>query len=129
MAAVCSSSVMRRPASTTEYPADCMVSATARPIPLPAPVTIATLPCPLPLPALSVFTSSFSSLFGIEAIVNVPMCCLSWGDDQVMVGLRANRSARRPEVEKGNGVVPGLLAAHPRLCIFDHHFVASAIPG
>ncbi len=24
MAAVCSSSVMRRPASTTEYPADCM---------------------------------------------------------------------------------------------------------
>ena len=56
MAAVRSSSVIRRPASTTEYPAECIVSATARPIPLPAPVTIATLPCPLPLPALSVFT-------------------------------------------------------------------------
>src|SRR5689334_806670 len=41
-AAVLSSSAARRPASTTEYPADCKVMATARPIPLPAPVTSAT---------------------------------------------------------------------------------------
>src|SRR5438552_81185 len=41
---VSSSAAARRPASTTEYPADCNARAAARPIPLPAPVTIATFP-------------------------------------------------------------------------------------
>src|SRR5437016_4428978 len=43
-AAVCSSSATRRPASTTEYPADCNARLTARPMPLLAPVTSAILP-------------------------------------------------------------------------------------
>src|SRR5579872_1657028 len=43
-AAVFSSSTGRRPASTTEYPADCRAIATLRPMPLPAPVTRAILP-------------------------------------------------------------------------------------
>jgi ADP-ribosyl-[dinitrogen reductase] hydrolase len=43
MDAVFSSSEARRPASATEYPADCNFKATARPMPLPAPVTNAIL--------------------------------------------------------------------------------------
>src|SRR5882757_1511048 len=109
MAAVCSSSVMRRPASVTEKPADCSARAAARPIPLPAPVTMATLPCPV--------------LFGIEAIVDVPMCGLSWLDSQVMVSLGADSRARRPEVKSGNGIVPGLLDPDSRPCILDHDVV------
>ncbi len=43
-AAVASRASARRPASTTEYPADCSARLTAFPMPLPAPVTTATLP-------------------------------------------------------------------------------------
>src|SRR5580658_252975 len=50
--AVRSNSATRRPASTTEYPAPCNATLTARPIPLPAPVTSAILLSPMfrPLP-------------------------------------------------------------------------------
>src|ERR1700756_4189347 len=106
---------MRRPASVTEKPADCSASAAARPIPLPAPVTMATLPCPI--------------LFGIEAIVNVPMCGLSWRDHQVVVSLGADSRARRPEVESGNGVVPGLLDPDACPCILDHDVVVRRVIG
>src|ERR1019366_5404248 len=43
-AAVRSSGSERRPASTTEYPAELSARETARPMPLPAPVTSAILP-------------------------------------------------------------------------------------
>src|SRR5579863_7508348 len=43
-AAVPSSFPLRRPARTTEYPADCKARLAARPTPLPAPVTSAILP-------------------------------------------------------------------------------------
>src|SRR6202021_2459756 len=94
---------------------------TARPIPLPPPVTIATLPCPL--------TASFSSLFGIETIANVPMCRLSRRDHQVMVGFGANRGARRPKIEARNGVVSRLFDAHSRPRILDGDVVIRRIVG
>src|ERR1022692_2661531 len=51
MAAVPSSSATRRPASTTEYPAPCKATLTARPMPLPAPVTSAILLSPMFYPS------------------------------------------------------------------------------
>src|ERR1700722_19925068 len=122
MAAVCSSSGTRRPANATAYPAACRASATARPIPLPAPVTIATL-------RESALTASCSSLLRIETIANVPMCRSSWRDHQVVVGLGANRSARRPEIEPRNGVVSRLLDAHSCPRILDGDVVVRRIVG
>jgi hypothetical protein len=54
MPAVPWSDAARRPASTTEYPAFCSATLTARPIPLPAPVTIAIFPCMPPILAQQV---------------------------------------------------------------------------
>src|ERR1700692_2043711 len=54
---------------------------------------------------------------------------LSWRDHQVMVGLGANSGARGPEVEPGNGVVPGLLDADSCPCVLDHDVVIRRVAG